>query len=67
MREALKMLLSRVLDGRPMTRVGFAFTDTVVNEPVYYYRDTFGRLWMAQGAWARFRVGVQSWGGTPDA
>jgi len=50
--------LTKLLGGRPMRLEGFAFTDVVVGEPVYYYRDRLGRRWLAQSAWARFRVEV---------
>lgn len=42
--------------GRPMQLDGFAFTDTVVNQPVYYFTDRFGRRWMAHNRWSLFRV-----------
>ena len=42
--------------GRPMINIGFAFTDVVTREPVYYYLDQFGRKWMAHNKWGEFRV-----------
>lgn len=50
------MKLAHFTGGRPMTFDGFAFTDVVVNQPVCYWRDTFGRRWLAFGAWSLFRV-----------
>ncbi len=45
-----------LLGGRPMKRVGFAFTDRVSGRSVNYYRDRYGRYWMAEHGWALFRV-----------
>ena len=42
--------------GRPMRRTGCAFVDRVTGRWVEYYRDRFGREWMAQSRWALFRV-----------
>lgn len=49
-------LLLKLTGGRPMTNRGYAFTDIVSGRPVYYWRDQFGRAWMANGAWSLFRV-----------
>lgn len=49
-------LLAVLLGGRPMTREGFAFVDEVSHETVHYYRDRFGRQWLATGRWSWFRV-----------
>jgi hypothetical protein len=35
---------------------GFAFTDVVSGCSVYYFTDVLGRSWLAENAWARFRV-----------
>lgn len=51
--------MARVPDwfgGRPMTRLGSAFTDIVSGEPVSYWRDRRGRGWLAVGPWSLFRV-----------
>jgi hypothetical protein len=45
--------------GRPMQHLGFAFMDRVVHREVRYWRDQFGRGWMAFTAWSLFRVRVQ--------
>lgn len=42
----------------PMTREGFAFTDTVENVPVYYYRDAFGQRWLKTSKFSLFRVKI---------
>jgi len=39
---------------------GYAFTDSVTGKGVGYYTDKFGRQWLAQTRWARFRVGLDS-------
>ena len=39
-----------------MTLVGHAFVDVVVNEDVFYWRDCYGRCWMANSRWGWFRV-----------
>lgn len=39
-----------------MKFLGFAFTDCVSGRCVFYWRDTLGRKWMAEGAWSLFRV-----------
>lgn len=46
----------KILGGRPMKREGIAFIDSVSRESVCYYRDTNGKLWLATGPWALFRV-----------
>lgn len=48
--------LARLLGGRPMMCEGFAFTDLVSGRSVYYWRDRLGRPWLAESAWASFRV-----------
>lgn len=45
-------------DGRPMRRVGRAFTDKVTGREVNYYRDDIGLNWLAEGAWSLFRVAI---------
>lgn len=50
-------MFGKLTGGRPMKYEGFAFTDAVSGKRVEYRRDTFGRLWMADGgAWSMFRV-----------
>ena len=44
--------------GRPMQRIGHAFTDNVSGKEVDYYVDKFGRFWMAEGPWSLFRVKI---------
>ena len=45
--------------GRPMTFLDFAMTDRVSGESVYYWRDAFGRKWMATDGPGLFRVRAQ--------
>lgn len=52
----LTSLADWLVGGRPMQRLGFAFTDKVSGKPVFYWRDAFGREWMAEHRWAWFRV-----------
>lgn len=49
-------MIDKLLGGRPMTLVKFLFTDVVSGESVGVYEDKFGRMWMATGRWAWFRV-----------
>jgi hypothetical protein len=49
-------LLALITGGRPMSLIGEAFRDVVSGRMVYYYRDLFGRGWMAENRWAKFRV-----------
>lgn len=39
-----------------MTATGFAFMDVVSGRPVRYWKDRFGRFWLAESAWSIFRV-----------
>lgn len=48
----------KLFGGRPMRCEGFAFTDVVVNRPVYYWRDSLGRHWMAFHRWSLNRCPV---------
>ena len=52
----MKKLFYRLTGGRPMKKVCYAFTDVGNNRAVHYYVDRLGRSWLAQGAWASFRV-----------
>ena len=49
-------LFYTITGGRPMTRLEGAFTDRVSGEPVSYYRDAFGRRWLANDDYSFFRV-----------
>ncbi|MGN8022088.1 hypothetical protein ACTJJ7_15400 [Phyllobacterium sp. 22229] len=49
-------VMGKLTGGRPMQNIGCAFTDVVSGKPVYYWVDTLGRSWMANGAWSLFRV-----------
>lgn len=40
----------------PPTREGFAFTDSVSGESVWYYRDAFGKRWMKNSKFGIFKV-----------
>jgi hypothetical protein len=42
--------------GRPMTYDGDGFWDAIGKEKINYWRDAFGRRWMATHGSARFRV-----------
>jgi hypothetical protein len=46
----------RLTGGRPMRYMRSAFTDIVSGEAVNFYEDRLGRVWLATGPWARFRV-----------
>ena len=41
-----------------MARLEAAFDDAATGIVVFYYRDLFGRLWMATHPWSLFRVRV---------
>ena len=62
MSDFVKWLVSRVTGGRPMKRIEYRFTDLISGSPVYYYEDTFGRVWLATDAWSWFRVAPPSRG-----
>lgn len=49
-------LRQRLLGGRPMDYVDYAFMDSVAHKPVFYWRDCYGRCWMAYTRWGWFRV-----------
>jgi hypothetical protein len=48
-------MFARLTGGRPMTKEIYAFRDVVRNEPVFIWRDFFGRYWMAKTRWGWFR------------
>jgi len=53
----MKKLFYFLTGGRPMTLSSVpGFRDIVVNEMVFYFRDYYGRLWMAGSRWSWFRV-----------
>ena len=54
----MKNFLYRLTGGRPMDCLELGFRDCVVGKPVWYWRDKFGRRWMAFSAWSFFRVRV---------
>jgi hypothetical protein len=41
-----------------MMRNGLAFRDVVSGAFVYFWVDTLGRRWLAEGPWSLFRVPV---------
>lgn len=54
----IRRWLVRLSGGRPMRNEGPAFTDKNGRQ-VFYFRDLDkGRLFLAEGAWSRFRVWV---------
>lgn len=52
----MRKLLTKLTGGRPMTNLGYSFTDGVSGRPVYRWRDRLGRVWLANGAWSLFRI-----------
>lgn len=54
-------LLYKITGGYPMKRIDNAFIDIVSSKPVYYYKDTLGRVWLAEHAFATFRVKPSSY------
>jgi len=48
--------VKKLLGGRPMQYLRSGFIDIVTKEPVNYYMDMFGRVWMANDRWGWFRV-----------
>ena len=52
----MRRFLSWLTGGRPMTYVGHAFLDVVVGKQVYYWRDHYGREWLAYHSWSWFRM-----------
>ncbi len=61
-------LFKLLTGGRPMMRNGLAFRDTVTGVFVYFWVDTLGRRWIAEGPWdlQRVRVGPASRSPLPD-
>jgi len=54
--DLVKRMLAYLTGGRPMRRIEYRFTALISGKPVYYYEDTFGRIWLAESAWAMLRV-----------
>lgn len=52
----IRKLLNYLLNGRPMTKLVFCFTDIVTGERVYLFVDGYKRYWLATSPWARFRM-----------
>lgn len=46
----------RLTGGRPMRYMRSSFTDIISGEAVSFYEDRLGRIWLATGPWAWFRV-----------
>ena len=42
----------------PQVLEGYAFTDIVTGEGVYYFRDAFGVLWLKNSRFGLFKVKV---------
>lgn len=49
-------LIWAITGGRPMTHLMDAFPDVVGGGMVGFYRDKFGRVWLADGPWSSTRV-----------
>jgi hypothetical protein len=49
-------ILAKLLGGRPMRLVRYAFTDVISGEQVNFYLDRLGRPWLATSPWSLFRV-----------
>lgn len=50
----MKRIIARVL---PMVLIDYAFTDIVVGQPVYHFRERLtGRKVLANSPWSLFRV-----------
>ena len=60
------MIFSVLTGGRPMTRGAYRFRSEINGEPVCYFTDAFGRLWLAEGPWSLFRVRVPPEGDTVE-
>ena len=52
----LNWVCDNILGGRPMKFLIRGFTDDISGEPVDFYLDTLGRVWMANNEWGTFRV-----------
>lgn len=54
--DLIKRVFAIASGGRPMRRIGFAFTDIVSGKPVHYFEDFHGTIWLAEHRWSGFRV-----------
>jgi hypothetical protein len=52
----LRRFFFALTGGRPMVKIGYAFTDVVSGKPVFYYKDYLNRYWIAENSWGFFRV-----------
>lgn len=56
----MKKLLAKfkilLTGGRPMIKLGYAFTDFLSGEKYYDFIDQKGRLWVANGKWSLTRM-----------
>ena len=59
MKDWFWFLFYSITGGRPMNLLQYGFYDSVAGQPVYYWKDAFGRQWMAFGAWSLFRVELE--------
>lgn len=58
----LRLLMQKLLGGRPMLSVDKYFVDVVAHKPVFRFIDCFGRMWMANTRWSFFRQRIgQDW------
>lgn len=57
---SLRNIVALLTGGRPMKRRCHAFMNAVSGQPVFYYEDAYGRLWMAESRWDLFRVRANS-------
>jgi hypothetical protein len=46
----------KIFGGRPMVKIGSLFFDHIEGKEVNLYKDSLGRLWMANHKWSWFRV-----------
>lgn len=54
----MRRFLRWMLGGRPMSLIVDhpGFYDFIDNRPVFFWRDSYDRVWMANSAWSWFRV-----------
>lgn len=55
-RARVETFLCWLTGGRPMLYQGYAFRDVVSGKAVHYWVDHYGRHWLAEHRWSRFRV-----------
>jgi hypothetical protein len=41
-----------ITGGRPMRRIGHAYTERCTGKPVSYFVDAYGDVWMAKHRWS---------------